>query len=337
MTQNAARLPTTPTANRSRQFRIDVHHGPQQTSTLASDVLAGLSEDPKSLPPKHFYDARGSELFEQICNTEEYYPTRSELALLEEHASFIVQETRPACIVELGSGSARKIRRLLNALEAETTECTYVPFDVSRSILEQSGRALGREFPWLRVHAIVGDYDRHLGKLPRLGPTLFMFLGGTIGNFDAQEAIAFLSNLAAHMHRGDHLLLGTDLVKDHAVLDRAYNDEQGITAAFNKNVLGVINRQLGGSFDLDAFDHIAFFEPSKEQIEMHLESSTEQTVRIDALGMQVKFARGERILTEISRKFTRRGVQRMLNQAGLNMRHWLEPDNGYFGLSLARR
>ncbi len=336
MTQHAASLPDTPRHPGSKRFVLEVRHEPNQAESLARDVQAGLSQKPKSLPPKHFYDARGSQLFERICNTPEYYPTRTEQALLERHARAIVYKTRPSSIVELGSGSARKIATLLKAVESERQRCSYVPFDVSRSILEESGHQLMNEFTWLRVHAIVGDYDNDLESLPRFGTTLWMFLGGTIGNFSASQAVEFLQQVARNMRPGDRFLLGTDLVKATRVLNSAYNDSQGITAEFNKNVLRVINQQLGADFDLGSFEHVAFFDAAKQQIEMHLESTREQTVQIDRLGMHVHFAQGERLLTEISRKFTQGSVGRLLSQAGLRLESWLESPDGYFGLSLAQ-
>ena len=337
MSQRAESLQQSAKTDAAPRVWIDVRHEANQTHALARDVNVGLRMRPKSIPPKHFYDAHGSLLFEKICDTSEYYPTRTEQSLLERNGQAIVTTTNPTCIVELGSGSARKVSTILGAVEQTGARCTYVPFDVSRSIVEASSSALVARFPWLSIHAIVGDFDKHLEALPRRGPTLFMFLGGTIGNFTPEEASAFLKQLAAHMQPEDHFLLGTDLVKDSDVLNRAYNDADGVTAAFNKNVLRVINHKLKGCFDLDSFEHIAYFDPDKAQIEMYLESLERQTVRIEGLEMDVEFAAGERILTEISRKFTKDGVRRMLKTAGLELTSWFEPLDGYFGLSLATR
>lgn len=336
MTQSATCLGQSHRTPNASRFGLDVRYEPTDDTSLADDVFAGLSRAAKSLPPKYFYDARGSRLFEQICDTDEYYPTRTEQQLLDQNADTIVRMSAPRSIVELGSGSARKISRVLESVEHQRIRCTYVPFDVSRSALEESGRDLLGRFPWLEVRGIVGDYDKDLVALPKLHPTLFMFLGGTVGNFTPDQASRFLKRLAKHMQPGDHLLLGTDLVKDAKVLNDAYNDSQGITAEFNKNVLSVINRELDASFDPEAFDHVAYFDTSKRQIEMYLESRQPQTVRIKDLNLDVHFATGERILTEISRKFTRDSVERMLADAGLQLNAWFEPPNGYFGLSVAQ-
>lgn len=335
MTEYPAILRSTVQSARPPRFDLQVCSRRAALDGLSRDVLHGLGRHPKSLPPKHFYDARGSELFERICNTPEYYPTRTEQALLELHAESIVHQAHPSCIVELGSGSEHKISILLEAVEKTRGHCSYVPFDVSQSALEQSGQALIDKYPWLSVHAIVGDYERDLESLPRLGPTLYVFLGGTIGNFEPDQAARFLSGIARQMRAGDYLLLGTDLVKHPSILNRAYNDSQGVTAAFNKNVLRVINRCLDANFDLDAFEHVAYFNAEQQQIEMYLESRRRQAVRIGALDMVVEFAAGERILTEISRKFTQAGVRSMLAHGGLRLHSWFQPDSGYFGLSVA--
>lgn len=335
MTEYAAMLRNTVQPAHPPRFDLEVRGDRSAVDGLSRDVMVGLGGHPKSLPPKYFYDARGSELFERICNTPEYYPTRTEQALLERCAESMVREARPARIVEFGSGSARKISTLLEAIEKARVHCSYVPFDVSRSALEQSGRTLMERFPWLAVHAIVGDYERDLDSLPRLGPTLFMFLGGTIGNFESEQAARFLGSIARQMQRGDRLLLGTDLVKDESILNRAYNDSQGITADFNKNVLRVINYRLHANFDLAGFEHVAYFNGEKHQIEMYLESRRRQLVRIAALDLAIEFAAGERILTEISRKFTQSSVRSLLGRAGLRLHSWFQPENGYFGLSVA--
>lgn len=336
MSESAARAAPLVLGFRHDRFSIDVRSRPEQHSSLAHDVLVGLQRAPRSLPPKYFYDEVGSRLFDQICDTPEYYPTRTEQALLARFADGIVQKTTPRCIVELGSGSSRKISTVLAAIERTAGPCRYIPFDVSRSMLESSSRDLLKRFPWLEIHGIVGDYDRDFDALPLSGPTLFVFLGGTIGNFTPGQASLFLNKLRGHMRAGDHLLLGTDLVKDPAVLNAAYNDAAGVTAAFNKNVLSVINRRLDASFDLAAFRHVAFFDPQAARIEMHLESKKAQSVRVGALALDLEFGTGERILTEISAKFTRASVADMLRSAGLELDAWFEASNGYFGLSVAR-
>jgi L-histidine N-alpha-methyltransferase len=318
------------------RLRVELCAPANQSSTLASDVRAGLARSPKSLPPKHFYDERGARLFDAICDTPEYYPTRAEQALLERIAAEVIAEVAPTDVVELGSGSARKTRVLLDAVGSVLGSCRYVPFDVSEEMLRVSSRRLLSDYPWLTVHGIVGDYDLHLDRLPAGDRRLFLFLGGTIGNFDLGADTRFLSRIAGRMGADDRLLLGTDLVKDRATLNAAYNDAQGITAEFNRNVLAVINRELGGHFDLPSFEHVAFYDPEKERIEMHLRARRTHDVAIDALAMNVHFERGETILTEISRKFTRASVGRMLEKANLEERRWFAAEDDAFALTLAR-
>ncbi len=322
--------------DRAARLVIDVRTVHDGTSELAADVRNGLCASKKAIPPKYFYDEEGSKLFELICETDEYYPTRTELGLLEAHAPRILREVEPRTIVELGSGSARKIRVLLGVLGNQLAHCTYVPFDVSEPMLRESGEALLAEFEGLSIRGIVGDYDRDLDALPRLGATVWLFLGGTIGNFEPEAASDFLGNIARHMRAEDRLLLGTDLVKSEAVLNDAYNDGAGVTERFNKNLLSVINQQLEADFDPSRFEHVAFFNTSRHQIEMYLESTRDQVVRVAGLNMDVRLSEGERILTEISRKFTRSSVERMLAAAGLELRDWLESDDAYFALSVAK-
>ncbi len=321
---------------RQERFTLDVHWTPS-VGTLAEDVRSGLSTTPKTLPPKYFYDERGSDLFDRICDTDEYYPTRTEHALLERVADFIVRVARPTDLVELGSGAARKTRSLLDAIERAGLRSRYVPFDVSESMLSVTARALLEEYPWLEIHGIVGDYDAHMGALPPGARRLILFLGSTIGNFDEHLSVEFLARIARRMGPDDHLLLGTDLVKDQGVLDAAYNDRQGLTAEFNKNVLRVVNRELGGCFDPEAFEHRAFFDPGTQRVEMHLVSKQAQTVRIGDLDLDVTFEAGESVMTEISRKFTKASTIAMLERAGLRMTHWYTARDDWFGLSLARR
>jgi len=318
-------------------MRVDVHVRPGEGSTLAADVAAGLAAPPRRLPPKHFYDDVGSALFDRICDTPEYYQTRTEQALLASVAPALLRRLRPGDLVELGSGAARKTRVLLDAAAAIGLRCRYVPFDVSEGMLRASGARLLAAYPWLRVHGVVGDYDRHLDRIPAGERRLIVFLGGTIGNFEPEQAERFLARLAATMGPDDRLLLGTDLVKDRAVLHAAYNDAAGLTAAFNRNVLRVVNRELGGDFDPEAFEHVAFFDEEKQQIEMHLRARRAHRVRIRALDMVIDFAEGETIHTEISRKFTRASVTALYRSAGLELEEWFVPENEQFALSVARR
>jgi L-histidine N-alpha-methyltransferase len=316
------------------RLRVDVLFRPSDENSLAEDVRAGLTTLPKQLPPKYFYDAVGSELFDRICHTPEYYPTRTEQGLLVKVAEEIVRLVNPTDIVELGSGAARKTRCLLDAAQKLRLGCRYVPFDVSETMLRQSGATLLRAYPWLTIHGIVGDYTKHLFALPSGRRRLIMFIGSTIGNFEHEEAVRFLRALRKRMGPSDALLLGVDLIKDAQVLHAAYNDAEGVTEAFNKNVLQVINRELLANFRLDRFEHVAFFDSDKSRIEMHLRSRIRHEVRVESLGMTVDFADGETIRTEISRKFSKKSVTETLAAAGFTMRRWHTPDNDYFGLAL---
>ena len=319
----------------AERLTVEVHFRPN-ADELADDVRTGLSSEPKTLPPKYLYDEKGSELFDQICNTEEYYPTRTEEKLLVACADDVVRTVQPTDIVELGSGAARKTRVILDAADRNAIEPRYVPFDVSESMLRESSAGLIEEYDWLNVHGIVGDYGQHLDKIPNSERRLFMFIGSTIGNLPQPEAVEFLGNVAEQMGEGDRLLLGTDLVKDHEVLNSAYNDSEGLTAAFNENVLEVINRELDANFDVDRFEHEAFFNAERSRIEMHLRSKEQQSVDVGDLDMTVQFDEGETILTEISRKFTKERVASLLADAGLDMTRWYTPNNDYFGLSLSK-
>lgn len=321
---------------------VDVHVKPGTGSTLARDVREGLSKKQKSLPPKHFYDERGSRLFDEICKTPEYYQTRTELSLLRTIADEIVCRIAPddpereVGLVELGSGAARKTRCLLDAASRHALRCVYIPFDVSEEMLRSASSSLQRDYSWLPIHGVVGDYDRHLDRIPHRHHRLFVFLGGTIGNFEEEQARAFLRRLSATMGPADRLLMGTDLLKDTARLNAAYNDRQGLTAEFNKNVLLVINRELGADFDLDRFEHVAFFHDERRQIEMHLRSKGAQLVRIPSLQLDVSFDDGETIHTEISRKFDRAGVEQLYSASGLRLESWHVSADAAFALSVAR-
>jgi L-histidine N-alpha-methyltransferase len=304
--------------------------------SLRDDVERGFARSPRSLPPKYFYDGHGSELFDRICDTAEYYPTRAETALLEAHAEAIIARVQPDHLIELGSGSCRKTRHLLSACAKLGHGAYFWPFDVCEEMLVSSGQSLVEEFPNLRVTALVGDYLGGLGHLPRpVGRRLFVFLGGTIGNFSELEAHQFLLDLRAHMHVGDCLLLGADRVKDPAVLEAAYNDAAGITADFDLNVLSVINRELGADFDLSGFRHRAIYNEELSQIEMYLIAQRDQLVRVPALEREYHFRRDERLLTEISRKFSRSGLERSLAAAGFEIEQHFEGGEQLFSLVLA--
>jgi len=305
---------------------------------LRADALSGLMSEPKSLPPKWFYDAQGSALFEKITALREYYPTRAEREILHATAAGITGQTRARTLVELGSGSSEKTRLLLDALRAAGTLRGYVPVDVSEPALVAAGTALSAEYPGLDVRAVVSDFTEHLG-LPDDGdapaPRLIAFLGSTIGNLVPTERASFLARLRAGLRSGDFFLLGTDLVKDPATLVAAYDDCSGVTAAFNKNVLAVLNTELGADFDLDAFEHVAAWDAEAEWIEMRLRSLGDQVVHLPAIGLGVRFAAGEEMRTEISAKFRRAGVESELAAAGFAMRSWWTDSAGQFGLSLS--
>src|SRR4051794_29654350 len=304
--------------------------------TLAFDVLDGLTRPFKEIPPKHFYDTEGSRLFDEITRLPEYYPTRTERAILEARAGALVEATRAAELVELGSGVPTKTLLLLDAMRDAGTLDRYVPFDVSEVVLRESAENLVERYPGLRVYGVVGDFERHLGALPAAeGPRVVAFLGGTIGNFPPGTRRRFLRGLARALRPQDHVLLGTDLVKSPAILEAAYNDSAGVTAAFNRNMLAVMNRELDADFDLDAFEHVAFYDREQEWIEMRLRALGPQVVHVRALGLTVHFANREELRTEISAKFTRERVEADLAAAGLALREYLTDGDALFALSVA--
>ncbi len=301
------------------------------------EVRAGLARPQKALPPKYFYDRRGSELFEEITRLAEYYLTRAERALLEAHAAPLVASVRPATLVELGAGSAEKSRILLDAMVAGGVGECFVPVDVSASFLQTVAADLSRAYPSLRVRPEVADISQRVelpGDIPR--PALFAFLGSTIGNFGLAAARRLVRCVADDMHAGDRFLLGVDLKKEVDTLLAAYNDARGVTAEFNRNVLRVLNAQLGADFDPAAFGHRAFWDPAECRIEMHLVSERDQSVRIPEIG-SIAFARGETIHTENSRKFDRADVEALLASAGLGLRRWITAERPLFALAVAGR
>ncbi len=302
---------------------------------LRTDVHDGLTAQPKWLPPKWFYDARGSELFEEITWLPEYYPTRAEREVLVARAGDIARRTNAKTLIELGSGSSEKTRLLLDALRAHGTLGGFIPLDVSDSALREAMARIAADYPGLDVHGVVGDFTRHLGYLPSGGTRLVAFLGGTIGNLLPAERAEFLAELRAALEPGDWLLLGTDLVKDPAVLVAAYDDAAGVTAEFNRNVLRVLNRELGADFDVDAFRHVALWDAGQEWIEMRLRAERAMRVRLPAVDLAVDFAAGEELRTEISAKFRRAGVDRELTAAGFAPRYWWTDPAGRFAQSLA--
>jgi L-histidine Nalpha-methyltransferase len=315
-------------------FALTDHVGPvDATAALAADARTGLTATPKTLPPRWFYDERGSELFDRITRLPEYYPTRAERGLLEAHAGDIAAASGADTLVELGSGTSEKTRLLLSALTGAGTLRRFVPFDVDPSVLRTAGEAITAEYPGIAVAAVAGDFTVHLGELPRDGRRLVAFLGSTIGNLEPGPRAAFLRDLAGTLQRGDTFLLGTDLVKDTDRLIRAYDDAAGVTAAFNRNVLAVLNQRLGADFDPGAFAHVARWNAEQEWIEMRLRSRREQVVHLAALDLEVPFAAGEELRTEVSAKFRRNGVERELAAAGLRTTSWWS--DGDFALSLS--
>ncbi len=317
-------------------IRIDSHLGAHERS-LADDVLDGLTRPFKELPPKHFYDARGAQLFDQICELPEYYPTRAERAILKETATELATLTRAAELVELGSGTASKTRVLLDALTDAGTLVRYVPVDVTESMVRDCAEELTDEYPGLRVHGVIGDFERHLDRVPEaVGPRIVAFLGGTIGNFPPGSRRRVLREIAGLLGPRDHLLMGTDLVKDPEVLEAAYDDAQGVTAEFNRNVLRVLNRELGADFEPENFDHIALFDPEHEWIEMRLRARSEHTTLVRDLDLPVHFAAGEEMRTEISAKFTVERLESDLSAAELELVRWFTDPEELFALTLSR-
>lgn len=301
-------------------------------AALRADVLHGLTRQPKTLPPKWFYDARGSELFEEITRLPEYYPTRAEREILIDRAAEIAAASGARTLVELGSGSSEKTRHLLDAL---ADLHSYVPVDVSESALRGAADALLKERPELSVHALIADFTAELSLPDTPGPRLVAFLGGTIGNLLPAERAAFLSSVRSMLSPGDALLLGTDLVKDEKVLVAAYDDAAGVTAAFNRNVLSVVDRELGADFAPDDFEHVARWNPQQEWIEMRLRARRALTVKIPELDLLVPFEDGEEVRTEVSAKFRKDGVRDELAAAGLRLSQWWTDSAGRFALSLA--
>ena len=315
---------------------IDVHLKPSDiAAALRADAERGLFSVPKWLPPKWFYDERGSQLFDDITRLPEYYPTRRETSILAARAGQVAAAADFDTVVELGSGTSTKTRLVLDALTATGRLRRFIPFDVSEPTLRAAAASLRAAYPGLEVHGVVGDFERHLSLIPGGGRRLVLFLGGTIGNLAPGERAKFLGEVAGGLSAGDALLLGTDLVKDVDRLVTAYDDAAGVTAEFNKNVLRVLNRELGAGFDVGAFDHVAVWNEAEEWIEMRLRSRLRQAVPVEALGRTVEFGAGEELRTEISAKFRRAGVEAELAAAGLDLAEWWTDPAGDFALSLS--
>jgi L-histidine Nalpha-methyltransferase len=317
-------------------YSIDVHLSPEDVqSQMRADALKGLQATEKSIPPVWFYDERGSRLFEEITQLPEYYPTRAERALLEAHAPSIAELAKADTLVELGAGACDKTRVLLDALEQTGSLSRYVPFDVSDEFLRSAATTLSEEFDTLDIHLVIGDFHHHLAEIPTDGRRMIAFLGGTIGNLDPAQRARFLFDLNCTMSSGDSLLLGTDLVKDRSRLVAAYDDAAGVTADFNRNVLHVLNEQLGGDFDPERFQHVALWNEDEQWIEMRLRADEDIEVSLADVGITVRFDEGEDLLTEISAKFTPERIERELVDAGFVVEEMWGVDEGEFLLSLA--
>ncbi|MGO8860586.1 MAG: L-histidine N(alpha)-methyltransferase [Acidimicrobiales bacterium] len=317
-------------------YTIDVHLSADAVrQRMRGDAIAGLRSDLKSIPPVWFYDERGSQLFEEITRLPEYYPTRTERRLLELHAPTIAELSKADTLVELGAGSCDKTRVLLSALQRFGTLARYVPFDVSDEFLREAASTLTDEYDGLAVHLVIGDFSEHLAEIPTHGRRMVAFLGGTIGNLEPAQRARFLFDLNCTMSSDDSLLLGADLVKDRRRLVAAYDDGGGVTAAFNKNVLHVLNEQLGGNFDPELFSHVALWNEDEQWIEMRLRAREEIDVTLADAGISVRFAEGEDLLTEISAKFTPERIEEELGTAGFVVDGMWGANEGEFLLTLA--
>jgi L-histidine Nalpha-methyltransferase len=305
---------------------------------MKKDILRGLMAGQKFLPSRYFYDARGSELFDLICCLPEYYQTRTELSILKESAQVIVQDLRHLDIVELGAGSNLKVRILLDALYRNSPgDICYMPVDVSESALMRSSSGLNKAYPDLRITGIVADFTKYPSSIMTERRRLFVFLGSTIGNLPEEERDRLLGCISGSMAPDDRFLLGLDMIKPAEIINRAYNDTQGITAEFNKNILDVVNRGLNADFSKEQFDHLAFYNPAKEQVEMHLRANRTLSVNIQGLGLQVGILKEETIHTEICRKFSRGSAAAMAENAGLKIRHWFSDPLEWFSLILMEK
>jgi L-histidine N-alpha-methyltransferase len=324
-------------AQHGPRLKIDVHWDQQASlRAMGLDVQRGLTSQPKFLPPKYFYDAKGSLLFERITELPEYYLTRTERTLLTNSSQELIAEVRPQDIVELGSGSSSKTRLLLNSLTAMKHPVRYIPLDVSEPMVRSAASSLLQGFPFLTVHGVIGTFEEHLGAIPPpQGRRLVLFLGSTIGNLDRPERHTLLSGIRGLLGQDGFLLLGIDLVKDLAILHAAYNDSANVTAEFNRNVLSAINQALHADFAPEAYEHYAYYNPQAARIEMHLRPTYKQTVHVRDLELTVSLRPDETIWTESSYKFTRESITTELRDAGLRLQHWFTDRQSWFGLALA--
>jgi L-histidine N-alpha-methyltransferase len=308
--------------------------------TVEDDTLDGLTRPFKEIPPRYLYDAHGSDLFEQITELPEYYQTRTERQILTDHAGDIIALTGAGELVELGSGSAVKTRLLLDAMRDAKTLHRYLPFDIAEHVVRESAATLSSAYPELQIHGIVGDFDQHLHSIPPATPDqprIIAFLGGTIGNFSPGTRRHFLRSIGSLLNENGFFLLGVDLVKDPAVIERAYNDAAGVTAQFNLNILNVLNRELAANFPVDQFEHVAFFDTQFEWIEMRLRAKHDFVVTLRDLNLQVSFRHNEEMRTEISAKFTRQRLEADFTASGLELVGWFPDANDLFALTIARK
>ena len=328
---------TTDSTSTTGRVTVDVHLPPGgPLSGMAADVRAGLTKPFKELSPRYFYDELGSELFEQITELPEYYPTRCEREILQQESEQIVAAAQPRALIELGSGSAAKTRVLLDAMEAAGCLEAYAPVDISEEITRETADAIADEYEDIDVRGHVCDFELDLERVPVRGPRVIAFLGGTIGNFQPAQRASFLRRICNLLGPEDRFLLGTDLVKDAATLEAAYDDSKGVTAAFNKNVLTVLNERLDADFDLECFEHVARWDADNLWMDIRLRSLSHQVVNITALDLQVGFQAGEEMRTEISTKFMRPGLEGIYREAGLELTDWWTDPEGLYALSLAR-
>lgn len=320
-----------------QRIEIDTQLDPHSSESDLQELRRGLLAERRSLPSKYFYDEKGSKLFEQITELPEYYPTRTEKALLQETAERIGQLTGAEELVELGAGAATKTRVLLDAMQKTGRLRLYVPFDVSETEVRRVATQLAREYPELHIHGIVADFVHHLTVIPEGSPRLVILLGSTIGNYTADQAMGLLQRLSDHMESGDFFLLGADLIKGQDVLERAYNDEDGVTAEFNRNILSVVNQKVGGNFDPLLFTHRAVYDSELCRIEMRLEATQDHRVTLPDLDLDLEFAKGDSILTEISCKYDRPRIEALLDASGFQMDYWFTDPLQLFALTLARK
>lgn len=324
----------------SKRFHIQELPSQDTSELLRQDVQAGLFRPPRSLPPKYFYDDEGSKIFDAICNTQDYYPTRTEAALLQKHSKQIIDFVKPCSCIELGAGTSSKTEILLSKISSglDSDTFTYLSIDVCEEVLVESAHRLLKKYENLHIESIVGEYIPAIHAIPKLAsPALYVFIGSSIGNFTKQESVELLSQVADKMDADDYFLIGMDRVKGSDVLERAYDDSEGVTAKFNLNVLNVLNYKLGANFELSKFTHQALYNENLQQIEMYLISQCEQQINLKSLDKTIALKKGEKILTEVSRKYTKASIENLLSESGLQEVKHFEPENEYFSLVLAKK